>query len=73
MSNLSTKILMISLLLRFSNSLDCHKCNKGYLTFIPPERHEAFINGTKRNEEYTNSIESGAVSEEFVIAGCQAA
>ena len=43
MSNLSTKILMISLLIRISNGLDCHKCNKGHSTFIPPDHYEKII------------------------------
>ena len=35
MSNLSTKILIISFFLRISTSLDCHVCNKGLSEFFP--------------------------------------
>ena len=35
MSNLSTKILMISFFLRISFSLDCHVCNNGLSEFFP--------------------------------------
>ena len=35
MSNLSTKIVLIFLFLRFSTSFDCHKCNKGLSEFLP--------------------------------------
>ena len=73
MSNLSTKILVISLLFRISTSLECHKCNKGYLAFVPPDRVEASKKDLERLEEDTRLIESGQVSDEFVFLGCQAA
>ena len=55
MSNLSTKILMISLLIRISNGLNCHKCNKGHSTFIPSEYYEQ---GTNKLKEEIKKIES---------------
>ena len=73
MSNLSTKILVISLIFRISTSLECHKCNKGYLAFIPPELHEVYKEGFKRDQENIRHIESSPDSSELVLLGCQAA
>ena len=56
MSNLSTKILMISLLIRISNGLDCHKCNKGHSTFIPPDHYEKRTNFLKKKIERIESV-----------------
>ena len=73
MTNLFTKILVISLLFRISTSLECHKCNKGYLAFIPPELHETYKEGFKRDQENIRRIESSPDSSELVLFGCQAA
>ena len=61
MSNLSTKILIISLLIRISNSLDCHKCNKGHSTFIPPYHYEQGINRDKKEiERFESEVQTSS-------------
>ena len=70
MSNLSTKILIISLLIRISNGLDCHKCNKGHSTFIPPYHYEQGINGLKKEiEKFESEVQT---SSKDVEDYCQA-
>ena len=68
MSNLSTKILMIFLLLRVSNSLDCHKCNKGHSAFLPVDQYE---NGIEYLEQLIEGFETGETSSEDVKKDCQ--
>ena len=57
MSHLSTKILMISLLIRISNGLDCHKCNKGHSTFMQPDRYEKRTNSLKEQIKKIESVD----------------
>jgi hypothetical protein len=70
MSNLSTKILMISLLIRISIGLECHKCNKGHSTFIPPYHYEQGINRDKKEiERFESEVQTSSKDvEDF----CQA-
>ena len=52
---------MISLLTRISNGLDCHKCNKGYSTFIPPYHYEQGTNGLKKEiERFESEVQTGS-------------
>ena len=62
MSNFYTNILIVSLFLRISTSLDCHQCNKGLSDFSPSfkilseQLKQLNIDDFLKNlEEYLNS------------------
>ena len=70
MSNLATKILMISFFLKISSSLDCHVCNKGLSEFFPAlestsKQLKDMIGDTEEFLEYLEKYLKGDTVETF--------
>ena len=72
MSNIFAKILLISLFLRLSTSLDCHVCSKDYnpSEFLTPEEIEAAKETMEEIEKYIEEVENGKVDAEAIEAKC---
>ena len=61
MSNLSTKIVLIFLFLRFSSSLYCYECNQGLAEFMPSFKTIVDVLKESIDEEFLENMDSDMV------------
>ena len=72
MSNIFAKILLISLFLRLSTSLDCHVCSKEMeiSEILTPDEIKAAKEAMEEIEKYIEDVENGKIAAEEIEAKC---